>query len=133
MVGSSAGNLCEPVFIVFCFFQLRLQVGLDRHLPSAKFELNKIRKSSYNGTSFQNYGRHRAFSFLFPEGENEELNASQTVESHSFPQHFVESKEQLGLAPAAVVVSRREPYDSCLALQSLDYNRQIRSQSPAIG
>ncbi|EEF44715.1 conserved hypothetical protein [Ricinus communis] len=77
--------------------------------------------------------RHRAFSFLFPEGENEELNASQTVESHSFPQHFIESKEQLGLAPAALVLSRRESYDSTLALRSLDYNRQIRPHSPAIG
>ncbi|KDP37158.1 hypothetical protein JCGZ_06214 [Jatropha curcas] len=73
--------------------------------------------------------RHRAFSFLFSEGENEELNASQTVDSHSFPQHFIESKEQLGLAPAALVVSRKESYE---ALKSLDYNRQIRPHSPAI-
>ncbi|KAF2323284.1 hypothetical protein GH714_034452 [Hevea brasiliensis] len=76
--------------------------------------------------------RHRAFSFLFSEGENEELNASQTVDSHSFPQHFFESKEQLGLAPAALVLSRRESYDSSLALKSLDYNRQIRPHSAAI-
>ncbi|KAJ6932706.1 hypothetical protein NC651_008208 [Populus alba x Populus x berolinensis] len=76
--------------------------------------------------------RHRAFSFLFSEGESEELNASQSVESHSFPQHFIESREKLGLAPAAVVVSRRESYDSSLALKSLDYNRQMRSHSPAI-
>ncbi|KAF9685247.1 hypothetical protein SADUNF_Sadunf03G0034900 [Salix dunnii] len=75
--------------------------------------------------------RHRAFSFLFSEGESEELNASQSVESHSFPQHFIESREKLGLAPAAVVVSRRESYDSSLALKSLDYNRQMRSHSPA--
>jgi hypothetical protein len=70
---------------------------------------------------------------LFSGGESEELNASQTVESHSFPQHFIESIEKLGLAPAAVVVSRRESYDSSLALKSLDYNRQIRPHSPAIG
>ncbi|KAB1218628.1 hypothetical protein CJ030_MR3G026508 [Morella rubra] len=76
--------------------------------------------------------RHRAFSFLFFEGENEELNASQTIESHSFPQHFIESKEQVGLAPAAIVVSRREPCDTSSALKSLDYNRQLRPQSPAI-
>ncbi|CAK7356612.1 unnamed protein product [Dovyalis caffra] len=76
--------------------------------------------------------RHRAFSFLFSEGESEELNASQTVESHSFPQHFIESREKMGLAPAAVVASRRESYDSSLALKSLDYNRQIRPHSPAI-
>ncbi|KAL0010569.1 hypothetical protein SO802_005677 [Lithocarpus litseifolius] len=76
--------------------------------------------------------RHRAFSFLFFEGENEELNASQTVDSHSFPQHFMDSKEQVGLAPAAVVVSRRESYDTSSVLKSLDYNRPLRLQSPAI-
>ncbi|KAJ0007442.1 hypothetical protein Pint_30014 [Pistacia integerrima] len=76
--------------------------------------------------------RHRAFSFLFLEGENEEINDSQTVESHCFPHHFIESKEKLGLAPAAIVLSRRESHDSSMALKSLDYNRQMRSQSPAI-
>nr|XP_023901096.1 titin homolog isoform X1 [Quercus suber]POF20543.1 hypothetical protein CFP56_51940 [Quercus suber] len=76
--------------------------------------------------------RHRAFSFLFFEGENEELNASQTVDSHLFPQHFMDSKEQVGLAPAAVVVSRRESYDTSSVLKSLDYNRPLRLQSPAI-
>ncbi|XP_059457848.1 uncharacterized protein LOC132187525 isoform X2 [Corylus avellana] len=76
--------------------------------------------------------RHRTFSFLFSEGENEELNASQKIESHSFPQHFIESKERIGLAPAAIVVSRREHYDTSSTLKSLDYNRQLRSQSPAI-
>ncbi|KAG7997958.1 hypothetical protein I3843_01G234100 [Carya illinoinensis] len=76
--------------------------------------------------------RHRAFSFLFSEGENEELNASQRVDSHSFPQHFIEPKEKMGLAPAAIVLSRREPYDTTLALKSLDHNRQLRPQSPAI-
>ncbi|GLU22146.1 hypothetical protein SLE2022_382420 [Rubroshorea leprosula] len=76
--------------------------------------------------------RHRAFSFLFADGENEEINPSQTVESHSFPRHFVESKQQLGLAPAAIVVTRREPFDSSSALKSLDYNRQMRPHSPGI-
>ncbi|XP_022714893.1 uncharacterized protein LOC111274482 [Durio zibethinus] len=76
--------------------------------------------------------RQRAFSFLFAEGENEEINSSQTVESHSFPQHFMNSKEKFGLAPAAVVVTRKELYDTSSALKSLDYNRQIRSQSPII-
>ncbi|KAE8735670.1 pleiotropic drug resistance protein 1-like [Hibiscus syriacus] len=76
--------------------------------------------------------RHRAFSFLFAEGENEEINASQTVDSHSFPQHFMKPKDQLGLAPAAVIVTRKELYDSSSALKSLDYNRQIRPQSPII-
>ncbi|KAF4399712.1 hypothetical protein G4B88_022795 [Cannabis sativa] len=76
--------------------------------------------------------RHRAFSFLFSEGESEELNSSQTVESHSFPQPFVESKEKLGLAPAAIVASRRESFASStsMALQSLDSNR-LRPRSPA--
>ncbi|XP_044496500.1 uncharacterized protein LOC123218910 isoform X2 [Mangifera indica] len=76
--------------------------------------------------------RHRAFSFLFKEGEYEEINDSQTVESHCFPRHFVESKEKMGLAPAAIVLSRGESHDSSIALKSLDYNRQMRSQSPAI-
>ncbi|KAA8540448.1 hypothetical protein F0562_024633 [Nyssa sinensis] len=73
--------------------------------------------------------RHRAFSLLFTEGESEELNASQTVESHTFPQHFIESKEKLGLAPAAVVASQGEPCDGSSALKSLDINRRPRSNS----
>ncbi|XP_061347098.1 uncharacterized protein LOC133292668 [Gastrolobium bilobum] len=69
--------------------------------------------------------RHRAFSFLFSDGENQELNASQIVDSHSFPQHFIGLKEEVGLAPAAIVESRREPYDT-LALRQLDYNKNPR-------
>ncbi|PRQ50785.1 hypothetical protein RchiOBHm_Chr2g0137071 [Rosa chinensis] len=76
--------------------------------------------------------RHRAFSFLFAEGENEELNSLQTVDSHCFPQHFEESKENVGLAPAAIVVSRRESYGSSSALKCLDHNKQIRPYYPAI-
>ncbi|XVF86537.1 hypothetical protein PTKIN_Ptkin18bG0049000 [Pterospermum kingtungense] len=76
--------------------------------------------------------RHRAFSFLFAEGENQEINSSQTVDSHSFPQHFMKSKQQFGVAPAAVVVTRQEPYDTSSPLKSLNYNRQIRPQSPII-
>lgn len=75
--------------------------------------------------------RHRGFSFLFYEGENQELNASQIVDSHSFPQHFFGLKEEVGLAPAAIVESRREPCDA-LALRQLDYNRKPRPMSPAI-
>ena len=71
--------------------------------------------------------RHRAFSFLFYEGENQELNTSQIVDSHSFPQHFFALKEEVGLAPAVIVESRREPCD----LRQLDYNRKPRSMSPA--
>ncbi|KAK3026121.1 hypothetical protein RJ639_040793, partial [Escallonia herrerae] len=47
--------------------------------------------------------RRRAFFLLFSDGESEELNVSQTVDSHTFPQHFAESKEVSGLAPAAVL------------------------------
>ncbi|KFK38901.1 hypothetical protein AALP_AA3G175600 [Arabis alpina] len=77
--------------------------------------------------------RRRAFSFLFKEGETEELNGSQTVESHHFPQHFFESKEKFGLASAAVVVSRRDPYDPSLVLRSLDYNRQTPARKMRLG
>ncbi|XP_010503155.1 PREDICTED: uncharacterized protein LOC104780351 [Camelina sativa] len=77
--------------------------------------------------------RRRAFSFLFQEGECEELNGSQTVDSHHFPQHFVESKEKFGLASAAVVVSRRDPYDPSLVLRSLDYNRQTPAREMRFG
>uniref|UniRef100_A0A1J3EQH7 Trichohyalin n=1 Tax=Noccaea caerulescens TaxID=107243 RepID=A0A1J3EQH7_NOCCA len=77
--------------------------------------------------------RRRAFSFLFKEGESEELNGSQTVESHHFPHHFVESKEKFGLASAAVVVSRRDPYDPSLVLRSLDYNRQTPAKKTRLG
>ncbi|XP_057458341.1 nuclear matrix constituent protein 1 isoform X2 [Lotus japonicus] len=75
--------------------------------------------------------RHRGFSFLFSEGENHELNASQIVDSHSFPQHFIGLKQEVGLAPAAIVESRRDPYDA-LALRQLDHNRRQRPMSPAI-
>ncbi|KAI3444731.1 hypothetical protein Pfo_001396 [Paulownia fortunei] len=74
--------------------------------------------------------RRRAFSWLFSEGESEELNASQTVDSHSFPQHFLESKGKIGLAPAAVVLSRRESFDA--PLKSLDVNRRPRSSTPIV-
>ncbi|KAJ8773428.1 hypothetical protein K2173_004258 [Erythroxylum novogranatense] len=78
--------------------------------------------------------RHRAFSFWFLEGENEELNASQTVESHSFPQHFTEPKEQLGLAPAAIVTSKRGFNDSSMPFRPLDYNSKIgtRKVKPSV-
>ncbi|KAK4411247.1 NADH-ubiquinone oxidoreductase chain 5 [Sesamum angolense] len=74
--------------------------------------------------------RRRAFSWLFSEGECEELNASQTVDSHTFPQHFLESKGKLGLAPAAVVLSRRESFDALL--KSVDVNRRPRSSTPIV-
>ncbi|CAN6893077.1 hypothetical protein Bca4012_074112 [Brassica carinata] len=78
--------------------------------------------------------KRRAFSFLFKEGESEELNGSQTVDSHRFPQHFVESKQKFGLASAAVVVSKRDPYyDPSLVLRSLDYNRQTHARKMRVG
>ncbi|KAK9690332.1 hypothetical protein RND81_09G120400 [Saponaria officinalis] len=79
--------------------------------------------------------RHRAFRWLFTTGENEELNDVQTVDSHNFPQPFLTSKEQLGLAPAAVIRSRKASSDassSSSTLRSLDVNRQPRPSTPII-
>ncbi|XP_074312598.1 uncharacterized protein LOC141648051 isoform X1 [Silene latifolia] len=77
--------------------------------------------------------RHRAFRWLFSAGENEELNDLQTVDSHNFPQPFIKSKDQLGLAPAAVVRSRKDSADaSSSTLRSLDFNRQSRPNTPTI-
>lgn len=76
-------------------------------------------------------GRHRGFYLLFSDGESEELNASQTVDSHCFPQPYNESKKKWGLAPAAIVVSRKESNDAMLALQSVDINRRHTTNSPA--
>ncbi|XP_021731915.1 uncharacterized protein LOC110698714 [Chenopodium quinoa] len=75
--------------------------------------------------------RQRAFRWMFAAGENEELNDLQTVDSHNFPQPFMVSKEQLGLAPAAVVVlARKEFVDS--TLRTLEVNRQHRPTTPMI-
>ncbi|GMH15939.1 hypothetical protein Nepgr_017780 [Nepenthes gracilis] len=77
--------------------------------------------------------RHRAFSWLFSEGENEELNDSQTVDSHNFPQHFMESKEELGLAPAAIVlISKNKSSSYGSTLQSIDINKQPKLIAPII-
>ncbi|KAF5177623.1 trichohyalin [Thalictrum thalictroides] len=75
--------------------------------------------------------RCRAFSLLFSEGENKELNDSQTVDSYIFPQHFVGLKEKVGLAPAAIVLSRRESSDSSSVLRSVDVNRKSRAHCSA--
>ncbi|GAU11044.1 hypothetical protein TSUD_113370, partial [Trifolium subterraneum] len=75
--------------------------------------------------------RHRGFSFLFSEGENHELHDTQIVDSHSFPQHFIGLKEEVGLAPAAIVESRRDPYDA-LALRQINHSKKTRPMSPAI-
>ncbi|KAL6569350.1 hypothetical protein OROMI_013864 [Orobanche minor] len=77
--------------------------------------------------------RRRAYSWLFSEGESEEVNASQTVNSHVFPQHFLESKGKIGLAPAAVVLSRREESSDHAPLKStLNPNRRPRSSTPIL-
>ncbi|WOH09815.1 hypothetical protein DCAR_0729274 [Daucus carota subsp. sativus] len=75
--------------------------------------------------------RYRSFSLFFLNGECEELNDSQTVDSHIFPQHFIESKEQVGLAPAAVVLSRRESYDT-LVMKSVESNRGSSFNTPLL-
>ncbi|KAJ3694178.1 hypothetical protein LUZ60_009658 [Juncus effusus] len=74
--------------------------------------------------------RNRAFSFLFLDGQNEELNAVQSVESHLFPQYFNEAKNKLGLglAPAAIVSSR----SSDSVLKQVDLNRVPRPTYPVI-
>lgn len=74
--------------------------------------------------------RHRGFYLLFSNGECEELNDSQTVDSHCFPQPFNEAKKKSGLAPAAIVLSRKESNDTLLALQSIDINRRQTTNSP---
>ncbi|KAL6499401.1 hypothetical protein OROHE_026064 [Orobanche hederae] len=77
--------------------------------------------------------RRRAYSWLFSEGESEEVNASQTVNSHVFPQHFLESKVKIGLAPAAVVLSRRgESSDHAPLKSTLNPNRRPRSSTPIL-
>ncbi|KAL6494100.1 hypothetical protein OROGR_032009 [Orobanche gracilis] len=77
--------------------------------------------------------RRRAYFWLFSEGESEEVNASQSVNSHVFPQHFLESKGKIGLAPAAVVLSRRrESTDHAPLKSTLSPNRRPRSSTPIL-
>ncbi|KAF1002817.1 uncharacterized protein LOC141700113 [Apium graveolens] len=75
--------------------------------------------------------RYRSFSSFFLNGECEELNDSQNVDSHIFPQRFIELKEQVGLAPAAVVLSRRESYDTS-TMKSVESNRRSSFKSPLL-
>ncbi|CAL9061096.1 unnamed protein product [Musa banksii] len=75
--------------------------------------------------------RSRAFSFLFCDGGSEELNALQAVESHHFPQHFIEMERQVGLGPAAIVSSRRS-FDASV-LRPIDANRHLRHNYPLLG
>lgn len=130
-MGLATGYINKPVFVNLCFFKFGFQVGFALIFYTYyTFGVKNLLPKTHFVCDFC---RHRAFSFLFKEGENEEINDSQTVESHCFPHHFVESKEKMGLAPAAIVLSRGESHDSSIALKSLDYNRQMRSQSSAIG
>ncbi|MCL7029372.1 hypothetical protein MKW94_028356 [Papaver nudicaule] len=75
--------------------------------------------------------RNRAFSLLFADGGNEELCATQTVESHAFPTHFCEMKQKVGLAPAAIVSCKKVDSDSSSVLRNVDLNRLLRPNSPA--
>lgn len=74
--------------------------------------------------------RKRAFSFLFADGGNEELNAVQSVDAHAFPQHFNEAKKKSGLAPAAIVSTRSS---EASVLKPVDINRSTRPTYPVIG
>ncbi|EPS74458.1 hypothetical protein M569_00294, partial [Genlisea aurea] len=55
--------------------------------------------------------RKRAFAWLFSEADSQELHASQTVDCHAFPQRFLEAGKKIGMAPAAIVVCRKEDAD----------------------
>ena len=72
---------------------------------------------------------------MFSDGGCEELNALQTVESHTFPQPFVEMKQQVGQAPAAIVSSTQRSSEafSSSVLKPLDINRSLRHNSPFPG
>ncbi|MCO5601932.1 hypothetical protein L7F22_056058 [Adiantum nelumboides] len=69
--------------------------------------------------------RHRAFPFFFLSGENEQLNSCKVVQSHSWPRHFKERKNQVGLAAAALVQVQNV---SSGALQSVDTNYRVAKQ-----
>lgn len=68
---------------------------------------------------------------MFSDGGGEELNALQTVESHSFPQHFIDTEQHVGLAPAAIVSMQRNSDPS--VLKPLDINKSLRHNSPFPG
>ncbi|MCO5600727.1 hypothetical protein L7F22_054842 [Adiantum nelumboides] len=69
--------------------------------------------------------RHRAFPFFFLSGENEQLNSCKVVQGHSWPRHFKERKNQVGLAAAALVQVQNV---SSGALQSVDTNYRVAKQ-----
>ncbi|KAL5975234.1 hypothetical protein ACLOJK_031913 [Asimina triloba] len=104
------------------WWDLQLGISVNQFLT--------IFASNSSDFSYRIY-RNRAFSWLFAEGEHEELNDLQAVASHVFPQHFIEAEQEVGLAPAAIVLSCRD--SSASPLMSLDINRPLRPGSPAIG
>ncbi|KAL5975657.1 hypothetical protein ACLOJK_019983 [Asimina triloba] len=62
--------------------------------------------------------------------ESEEYDVMQVVQSHVFPQHFIEKQRKVGLAPAAIVMPCGESDAS--ALKPVDLNKNIRPNSLAI-
>lgn len=74
--------------------------------------------------------RQRAFSSMFFSGKSEPLNKFTVVDCHSWPQHFLEKKKQVGLAPAAIVRVQREVDN---ALKPLNMNRTLVAAGPFTG
>lgn len=54
---------------------------------------------------------------MFYSGKSEQLHEVMVVESHTWPQHFLRKKRQLGLAPAAIVrVQKDKDVDGILGI-----------------
>ncbi|KAH9297972.1 hypothetical protein KI387_029654 [Taxus chinensis] len=70
--------------------------------------------------------RQRAFSYMFFSGKSEQLHEVMVVECHSWPQHFLHKKRQLGLAPAAIVRVQKDK-DMDGILETLNMNRSIKT------
>ncbi|GLJ44218.1 hypothetical protein SUGI_0923400 [Cryptomeria japonica] len=74
--------------------------------------------------------RQRAFSSMFYSGKSEQLHEVMVVESHTWPQHFLRKKRQLGLAPAAIVrVQKDKDVDGILGI--LNTKESILNGTPA--
>lgn len=68
--------------------------------------------------------RQRAFASMFFSGKSEQLNKFTVVDCHSWPQHFLEKKKQVGLAPAAIVRVQKEVDNT---LKPLNMNRLLEA------
>lgn len=68
--------------------------------------------------------RQRAFASMFFSGKSEQLNKFTVVDCHSWPQHFLEKKKQVGLAPAAIVRVQKEVDNP---LKPLNMNRLLEA------